>query len=129
SEYVLAAARMVQALVPVMQGAMAQDHERATGPWQAELLALPQAFVLTHGALLHARAIAEGLVIDVERMRRNLDATGGLIVAEAVMMGLAPHLGRGEAHHVVKHACDVALAEKVSLADALLRDQDVASRV
>ena len=44
-------------------------------------------------------------------MRRNLDLTHGLIVAEAVMMGLAPHLGRGEAHHVVKHACDIALAE------------------
>ena len=112
SEYILAAARTVQALVPVMLGAMAADHERATGPWQAEMLALPQAFVLTHGALQHASAIAEGMVVDAARMRRNLDMTGGLIVAEAVMMGLAPHLGRGEAHHVVKHACDVALAEK-----------------
>ncbi len=129
SEYILAAARTVHALVPVMLGAMAADHERATGPWQAELLALPQTFVLTHGALQHASAIAEGMVVDAERMRRNLGMTHGLIVSEAVMMGLAPHLGRGEAHHVVKHACDVALAEKVSLADALLRDQDVAARV
>jgi 3-carboxy-cis,cis-muconate cycloisomerase len=129
SEYILAAARTVQALVPVMQGAMAADHERATGPWQAEMLALPQAFVLTHGALQHAAAIAEGLVVDPARMRRNLDASGGLIVAEAVMMGLAPHLGRGEAHHVVKHACDIALTEGVALADALLRDDRVASRL
>ncbi len=129
SEYVLAAARLVQALVPVMQGAMAQDHERATGPWQAEALALPQAFVLTHGALLHARAIAEGMVVDPDRMRRNLDATGGLIVAEAVMMGLAPHLGRGEAHHVVKHACDRALADGIGLADALAREPEVSSRL
>ena len=51
SEYILAASRMVHGLVPVMLGAMAQDHERATGPWQAEALVLPQAFVLTHGAL------------------------------------------------------------------------------
>jgi len=58
SEYVLAAAPTVQALVPVMQGAMAADHERATGLWQAEMLALPQGFVLTHGALHHATAIA-----------------------------------------------------------------------
>ena len=42
SEYILAAARTVQGLVPVMLGAMAQDHERATGPWQAEMLVLPQ---------------------------------------------------------------------------------------
>jgi 3-carboxy-cis,cis-muconate cycloisomerase len=129
SEYILAAARMVQGLVPVMLGAMAQDHERATGPWQAEALALPQAFVLTHGALLHTRAIAEGMVVDADRMRANLDITHGLIVSEAVMMGLAPVIGRGEAHHVVKHACDVALAEKISLADALERDPAVSSRL
>jgi 3-carboxy-cis,cis-muconate cycloisomerase len=125
SEYILAAARTVQALVPVMQGAMAQDHERATGPWQAEMLALPQCFVLAHGALLHTRSIAEGMVVDAARMRRNLDATGGLIVAEAVMMGLAPKLGRGEAHHVVKHACDAALAEGIPLAAALGREASV----
>ncbi len=129
SEYILAAARMVHALVPVMLGAMAADHERATGPWQAEPLALPQAFVLTHGALQHASAIAGGMVIDEARMRRNLDLTGGLIVAEAVMMGLAPHIGRGEAHHVVKHACDAALAEAIPLADALAREPAVASRL
>jgi len=129
SEYILAATRMVHALVPAMLGAMAQDHERATGPWQSEALVIPQAFVLTHGALRHARAIAEGMVVDTGRMRRNLDLTHGLIVAEAVMMGLAPHLGRGEAHHVVKHACDVALTERLSLTDALERDPAVASRL
>ncbi|MBV9735013.1 MAG: adenylosuccinate lyase family protein [Acidisphaera sp.] len=129
SEYILAAARTVQALVPVMQGAMAGDQERATGPWQAEPLALPQCFVLTHGAAQHARAIAEGMVVDAARMRRNLDATGGLIVAEAVMMGLAPQLGREAAHHAVKHACDVALSEGIGLADALSRDRQIAEKL
>ena len=129
AEYVLAGARGAQALVPLMQGAMAQDHERGTGPWQAEILALPQCFVLTHGALEHARSIAEGMVVDADRMRRNLDLTGGLIVAEAVMMGLAPTLGRGEAHHVVQHACDVALKEGVPLADALGREPEIGGRL
>jgi 3-carboxy-cis,cis-muconate cycloisomerase len=129
SEYILAAARGVQALVPLMQGAMAQDHERATGPWQAEMLALPQAFTLAHGALQHARAIAEGMVVDPARMRANLDASGGLIVAEAVMMGLAPVLGREEAHHVVKHACDAAIAERITLAAALGRAAEVTARL
>ena len=70
SEYILAAARTVHALVPVMLGAMAADHERATGPWQAELLALPQAFVLTHGALQHAARDRRG-----HGGRRRADAT------------------------------------------------------
>jgi 3-carboxy-cis,cis-muconate cycloisomerase len=118
-EYVLAQARGVQALVPLMLGAMAQDQERGTGPWQAEPLAIGQAFTLAHGALAQARFLAEGLVVDAGRMRRNLAATGGLIVAEQVMMGLAPVLGRGEAHHVVNRACDAALARGVPLEDAL----------
>jgi len=129
SEYILAAARGVQALVPLMLGAMAQDHERGTGPWQAEALAVPQAFVLTHGALLHARTICEGLVVDAARMRANLAQTHGLIVAEAVMMGLAPQLGRGEAHHVVKHACDTALAQRIGLADALAQEPAVTAKL
>ncbi len=129
SEYILAAARAVQALVPLMQGAMAGDQERATGPWQAEALALPQAFVLTHGAAVAARGLADGLVVDAARMRRNLDATGGLIVAEAVMMGLAPHLGRGPAHDVVHHASDAARAEGIPLAAALQREPAVTARL
>lgn len=129
STYIIAAAWNVHALVPVMLGAMAADHERATGAWQAEWLALPQAFVLTHGALQQATSIAEGMVADPDRMRHNLDISHGLIVAEAVMMGLAPQLGRSEAHHVVKHACDIALAENIRLSDALAREPAVASRL
>ena len=93
------------------------------------MLALPQAFVLTHGALLHARAIAEGMVVDADRMRRNLGATNGLIVAEAVMMGLAPTLGRDRAHHVVAHASDTALRDGIGLADALMREGEVTAHL
>ena len=90
SEFILAAAKNVRQLVPVMLDAMLQDHERATGPWHAEWLALPQAFALSAGALHHTRALLEGLTVDPARMRRNLDATQGMITAEAVMMALAP---------------------------------------
>jgi 3-carboxy-cis,cis-muconate cycloisomerase len=128
-EYILAQSRGVHALVPQLLAAMAHDQERGTGPWQAEPLALGQAFLLAHGALAATRVLAEGLVVDAARMRRNLDSTGGLIMAEAVMMGLAPLLGRGEAHHVVNHACDVALAEGVPLAEALGRDAGVAAKL
>jgi 3-carboxy-cis,cis-muconate cycloisomerase len=128
-EYVLAQSRGVHALVPQVLSAMAQDQERGTGPWQAEPLAIPQAFLLAHGALAQALTIGEGLVVDPARMRRSLESTGGLIVAEAVMMGLAPALGRGEAHHVVHHACDLALAEGIPLTEALLRDEAVASKL
>lgn len=128
-EYIVAQSRGVHALVPQMLAAMAQDLERGTGPWQAEALAIGQAFNLTHGALMQARFLAEGLVVDAARMRANLASTGGLIAGEQVMMALAPLLGRGEAHHVVNNACDVAIAERITLAAALQRDAAVASRM
>ncbi|HYF06750.1 MAG TPA: adenylosuccinate lyase family protein [Acetobacteraceae bacterium] len=128
-EYVLAQARGVHALVGQVLSAMPHDLERGTGPWQAEALAVPQAFLLTHGAVAQARFIAEGMVVDAARMRANLDATGGLIVSEAVMMGLAPVLGRGEAHHLVNHACDVVRERGIPLAEALLREPAIAGRL
>ena len=129
SEYVLAAQRGVQAMVPLMQNAMIDDHERGTGPWQAELLALPQAFVLTGGALLHARAIAEGMVVDPARMTQNLGVTRGGIMAEAIMMGLAPTIGRDPAHHAVKHATDAAMQAGTDLATALRDEKEVAAHL
>lgn len=124
-EYVIAQARAAQALVPQVLGAMAHDHERGAGPMQIEQLALAPIFLYAHGAMAQALLIAEGLVVDGARMRRNLDASGGLIVAEAVMMGLAPLLGRGVAHDVVHHACEVALSEGVTLDVALAREARV----
>ena len=85
--------------------AMIQDFERATGPWHVEWMAVPESFILTAGSLAQAKFMLEGLVVDEARMRRNLDMTQGLIVAEAVMMGLAPHLGRQQAHDMVYAAC------------------------
>jgi 3-carboxy-cis,cis-muconate cycloisomerase len=129
SEFILAAAKNVRQLVPVMLDAMLQDHERATGPWHAEWLALPQAFALGAGALHHTRALLTGLRVDAARMRRNLDATRGMITAEAVMMALAPALGRDEAHHVVAAACGRALEQDGHLLDVLCAEPRVAAHL
>jgi 3-carboxy-cis,cis-muconate cycloisomerase len=125
SAYIIAAARGVHALVPQMLAAMAQDHERATGAWQSEWLALPQIFALTDGALVHAVSLARGLTVDAERMRRTLESQQGLIMAEAVMMALAEKLGRSAAHHAVQHACARALDERRPLFDVLAQDAAV----
>jgi 3-carboxy-cis,cis-muconate cycloisomerase len=128
-EFILACAKNVRQLVPVMLDAMMQDHERATGPWHAEWIALPQAFALTAGALGHARAMLEGLIVDPARMRRNLDTTQGMISAEAVMMALAPHIGREAAHHLVAAACDRAIASGRHLREALAADAEVSQHL
>ncbi|MGK7861759.1 3-carboxy-cis,cis-muconate cycloisomerase [Falsiroseomonas sp. E2-1-a4] len=128
-EYVIAQARSAQTLVPQVLGAMAHEHERGAGGQQVEQLALPQIFLYAHGALDQALLLGEGLVVDAARMRRNLEDSRGLIVAEAVMMGLAPLLGRNPAHDVVHHACDVAMAEGVTLDAALARDARVTAHL
>lgn len=118
-EFIVAAAKVVRQSAGLLLDAMAADHERATGPWQLEWVALPEAFIASSGALRQARFMLEGLIIDAGRMRRNLDITGGLIVAEAVMMALAKHVGRGDAHDLVYGACRAALDKGSTLLDEL----------
>jgi 3-carboxy-cis,cis-muconate cycloisomerase len=118
-ELILAAAKSVRQNAGLMLDAMASDHERATGPWHLEWIALPEAFIATAGALGQARFMLEGLIVEPERMRRNLDITGGLIVAEAVMMALAQHTGRGVAHDLVYGACRSASEKGTTLLVAL----------
>lgn len=129
SELMLAASKAVRQHAGLMLDAMVQDFERATGPWHAEWMAIPESFVLTAGALNQARFALGGLIVDEKRMAANLDISRGLIVAEAVMMGLAPAIGRQEAHDVVYDACRVANDKGLTLAEALAADDRVASRI
>jgi len=125
SEVLVANAKAVRQHAGLMLDAMLQDFERATGPWHAEWIALPESFILAAGALRQAKFMLEGLVVDPDRMRANLDLTKGLIVAEAVMMGLAPHFGRQEAHDKVYAACRLALAQNRPLYGVLASDAGI----
>ena len=129
SELMLACAKGVRQSAGLMLDAMVQDLERATGPWHAEWIAIPEAFILAAGALNQARFMLGGLIVDEAAMARNLDLTKGLIVAEAVMMGLAPMIGRQEAHDVVYDACRVVNEKGGRLADVLNAMPDVSSRL
>jgi 3-carboxy-cis,cis-muconate cycloisomerase len=119
SELMLAASKAVRQHAGLMVDAMVQDFERATGPWHAEWIAIPESFILTAGALHQAKFALGGLVVDTAQMGRNLGISRGLIVAEAVMMGLAPAMGRQQAHDVVYDACRAVNEQGGSLADAL----------
>ncbi len=109
SELILACAKSVRQHVALILDGMVQDFERATGPWHLEWVAIPEAFIMTAGAVANANFMLSGLVVNADRMRSNLDLTGGLIVAEAVMMAAAPALGRQHAHDVVYDACRKAI--------------------
>ncbi|KAB2850505.1 MAG: 3-carboxy-cis,cis-muconate cycloisomerase, partial [Hyphomicrobiaceae bacterium] len=128
-ELMVAAHRIVRQSAGLMLDAMAADLERATGPWHLEWAAVPEAFIATSGALEQAKFVLAGLEVDETRMRKNLDMTGGLIVAEAVMMGLAPFLGRNEAHDIVYAACRAALQNATTLREELLKQKAVTDKL
>lgn len=122
---ILASATTAPGRVAAILAAQVQEHERAAGTWSAEWRVLPELLIDMSGALARAKEIASGIEIDATRMRANLEATNGLVLAEAVMMALAPHLGRAEAHHLVEAASRQAIAEARHLEDVLASDMRV----
>src|ERR1019366_4148633 len=125
----LAAATMAPNLAATIFAAQVQDHERSAGPWHAEWPTLPMLQLVTSGALAAIVDIAEGLEVDAARMRVNLDASHGLIMAEAVTMALAEKIGKSEAHHLVEAASKKAVADKRDLRDVLTRNTRVAAHL
>jgi len=119
SELICACAKVVRQQCALMLDAMVQDFERATGPWHAEWVAIPETYLATAGALRQAKLMLAGLGVEAKRMQENLELTSGLIVTEAVMMGLAPHLGRQLAHDIVYDACREAMEGGKSLLELL----------
>jgi 3-carboxy-cis,cis-muconate cycloisomerase len=119
SELMLAAAKAVRQHVATMLDGMIHDFERATGAWHLEWISLPESFLLTASSLANAKFMLAGLMVHEVRMRENLDLTHGLIVAEAVMMAVAPKLGRQYAHDVIYDACRKAIEGNGQLADIL----------
>ncbi|HEX3970500.1 MAG TPA: 3-carboxy-cis,cis-muconate cycloisomerase [Stellaceae bacterium] len=127
--YIVACTSMVRQNVAALLDAMVEDHERSTGPWEIEWISVPEIFCLAAGALNQARFLMEGLEVDPARMRANLDLTRGLIVSEAVMMGLGPSLGRQRAHDLVYDICRKSITAKESFLDLLAADPDIAQHM
>jgi len=119
----------VPALVSVMLAAMVQEQERGLGNWHAEWETLPEICMLAAGALGHITHVVEGLETDVGRMRQNLDATRGLIMAEAISSALVPKLGRQTAHELMEMACSQAVDQGKSLREVLERDTKFAAHL
>ncbi|WOE32632.1 MULTISPECIES: 3-carboxy-cis,cis-muconate cycloisomerase [unclassified Acinetobacter] len=117
---ILAAANRVPVLMSSLYQSMVQEHERSLGSWHAEWLAIPEIFQLCAGALQRTLEVLDGIQINPEQMQRNLDCTQGLVMAEALMMALAPHLGRLAAHHLIESACQAAVAQGVHLSEIVM---------
>jgi 3-carboxy-cis,cis-muconate cycloisomerase len=116
----LAAAARTPQRVAALLAAMAQEHERGLGNWQAELAELQELMAGTHGALFALAQAAGGLQVDRARMRRNIDAQQGLVFAEALAMRVAQEIGKSDAHHWVESLSTAAVARGAHLRDLAL---------
>ncbi|HKS14539.1 MAG TPA: 3-carboxy-cis,cis-muconate cycloisomerase [Pseudomonas sp.] len=125
----ISAATRVPGLLATLFAAMPQEHERSLGLWHAEWETLPEICCLVSGALRQSQIIADGLEVDAERMRRNLDLTQGLVLAEAVSIVLAQRLGRDRAHHLLEQCCQRAVAGQRHLREVLGAEPQVSAEL
>lgn len=129
SEVILAASKLLRANAGLAMDAMVSDFERASGPWHLEWVCVPESFIYCSGALHQAIFALGGLVVNIDAMATNLASTKGLIVAEAVMMGLASYIGRKPAHGTVYQACCSSIDTGRPLLDVLRADEDVTTKI
>ena len=125
SEIMLACSKLLREHHSSMLDAMVLDHERATGQWHIEWNAIPNSFIIASSSFKSARFLLEGLEVSPENMKKNIDKTNGLIVAEAVMMALAPHIGRQVAHDIVYDCCRQTIKNNIRFVDSLLADKNI----
>jgi len=125
SEIMLACSKLLREHHSSMLDAMVLDHERATGQWHVEWNAIPNSFIIASSSFKSARFLLEGLEVSPENMKKNIDKTNGLIVAEAVMMALAPHIGRQVAHDIVYDCCRQTIKNNIPFVDSLLADKNI----
>ncbi|MDV6328047.1 adenylosuccinate lyase family protein [Idiomarina sp. Sol25] len=105
--------------------AMIQEHERAVGAMPIEWMIIPEAFMLASGSISQSLSILKELDVDADQMRANLNLNGGLLMAEAVMMGIAPIIGRNQAHDVVFGAAGRANDAGIEFREELLKDNQI----
>lgn len=126
---ILSAAKRTPGLVATILAAMPQEHERGLGGWHAEWPTMRDLYLTAGSALSQTVALIEGLQVFPEAMRRNLDLTNGLVMAERVSLALADSLGRGAAHHLLEEASRNCVATGRHLRDLLAEDATVSAQL
>jgi 3-carboxy-cis,cis-muconate cycloisomerase len=127
SVVILGCTKRAPGLLATLAAAAEQELQRAAGGWHAEWEPLTDLLRLTGSAASWSASLLAGLRVDADRMRANLDAARGLLLAQHVAAELAPALGRLPAHDLVAAASARAAAQGVDLPDALLADPEAAA--
>ena len=125
AESIVTVGRALRYTVALMHDALLQEHERDAAAWRLEWKALPEACLMTGVMLAQTKYMLAGLEVHADKMRRNLDALGGLLMSERVMFALAGKLGKQTAHETVYEAAMRAHGQNVPFEHALMESPQV----
>ena len=126
---IIAASAEIRSCVPLALEAMQTEHEADRTTSLIMESAEARAAIAMGDMLARLVEVLRGLRLDPERMRKNLDLGGGLIMAEAVMLNLGAVIGRQHAHDVVYDAAQAAFVENRSFAELLAADPRVSGHL
>ena len=126
SENVVTVGRALRYNVALMHESLVQEHERDGAGWKVEWKVLPESCLMASVILAQMKYILSGLEVHVERMRQNLDCTGGLLMSERVMFMIADNVGKQTAHEIVYKASMETVNKGISFREALLANEELA---
>jgi adenylosuccinate lyase len=130
SERVSGLARLLRGYALTAAENNALWHERDISHSSTERVIIPDAFIVLDFMLHEMTDILDRLVVYPERMRRNLEASRGLIYSQPVLLALVDAgMGRQEAYTIVQAHASRALDGGPALLEALLADERVTSRI
>ncbi|HEX3477582.1 MAG TPA: adenylosuccinate lyase family protein [Kofleriaceae bacterium] len=129
AEHIGSLARIVRHQAACLGEGLVHDHERDGRSWKVEWHIVPEITMLAARALELLADLARGLVVHADRMLRNLEATRGFVLSEAVMLALASHVGRETAHRLVSAAADDARRTGCGLEDAVRGSAEIMARL
>jgi adenylosuccinate lyase len=130
AERICGLARIVRAAAGVGLENVALWHERDISHSSAERVVVPDAFLALDYMLDRFTWLMEGLLVDAARMRRNLDASHGLVFSQRVLLALvAAGLPRDEAYRLVQRNALRAWDEELDFRALVEADPDIAVRL
>jgi 3-carboxy-cis,cis-muconate cycloisomerase len=125
----LEAAQRAPGLAATLLAQLAPEHERGIGQWQSQWFTLRDLICSAGSALAAMAEVLEGLKVDEQAMRANLERTRGLVYSENVSLYLARTLGKQAAHALTEKLCETAVREGKTLAEALRADPQAGKAV
>lgn len=118
-------ARALRYNVALIVEGMVIEHERDAASWRAEWKALPEVCLMSGVLLANLKRVLTGLVVNADKMRRNLDLLGGFLLSERVMFAISDKVGKQTAHELVYEVSMHGLEHGISFEQALQQDKRV----